>query len=66
MLNVSSTYLNHTEGVGVGLYEEQSPRILPYTGLLLWATLVIPWLLRVSVCISLPVCEVGGVQAETQ
>ena len=37
MVNVSSTYLNHTEG-GWGLCEEQSPRILPYTGLLLWAT----------------------------
>ena len=55
MVNVSSTYLNRTElGVEWGLYEEQSPRILPYIGLLLWATLVIPRLFRVSVCISLP------------
>ena len=49
MVNASSTYRNHTEGGG--LCEEQSPRILPYSGLLLWATLVVPWLLRVSVCI---------------
>ena len=28
MVNVSSTYLNHTEG-GWALYEEQSPRIFP-------------------------------------
>ena len=56
-VNVSSTYLNNTEGWGWRLCGEQSPRILPYIyiyiGLLLWATLVIPWLLRVSVCISL-------------
>ena len=53
-VNVSYTCLNHTEGWGWGLCGEQSRRILPYIGLLLWATLVIPWLLRVSVCISLP------------
>ena len=53
-VNVSSTYLNPSEGWGWGLCREQSHRILPYIGLLLWATLVIPWLLRVSVCISLP------------
>ena len=68
-VNVSSTYLNRTEGWGCGLGGEQSLRILPYIGLLLWAKLLIPWLLRVSVFLFVyhfPVFEVGCFQAETQ
>ena len=53
MVNVSSTYLTHTEGVGAVRREISSNHSIIYVGLVLWATLVITWLVRVSVCISL-------------
>ena len=62
MVNVSSTYLNHTEGGGGGGCTKRNLLKSFHIGLPLWATLVIPFLF---VHHSL-VCEIGGVQEETQ
>ena len=53
IVNVLSTYLNHTEG-GWRMCGEQYLRIIQFIGLLLWATLVIALLVRFLICISLP------------